>query len=146
MKKNKRLARVKAITRDDLVQKEIKNFLKLNKLTVYGARSINAQAGILKRDTMDWDAYSNDPKKTAHKLQKKLDQVVGGNYFFKKEAMHKGTWKVKGMGDDLIPNTQDDVEVADFSKPDKKVKFKVINGMRYRDLKAEIKAKNHQGH
>jgi len=141
MVNKKRLARLKAVARDDLVQKEIKNFLKMNKHTVYGARSINAQAGILKRDTLDWDAYSNNPKKTAHQLQKKLDKVVGGNYFFKKEAMHKGTWKVKGMGDDLMPNTPDDVEVADFSMPDKKVKFKVVNGIRYRDLKDEIKAK-----
>lgn len=141
MKKNKRLARIKAITRKDLVDQEIKKFLKLNKNIVYGARSINAQSGILTRNTEDWDAYSKNPKKTAHELQKKLDKVVGGNYFFKKEAMHKGTWKVKGVGDDLIPNTQDDVEVADFSIPEKKVGFKIIDGLRYRDLKDEIKAK-----
>ena len=141
IKKNKRLARIKSITRGDLVQKEIKQFLKLNKNVVYGARSINAQAGILTRNTNDWDAYSNNPKVTANKLQKKLDKLVGGDYYFHKEAMHKGTWKVKGKGDDLLPNTPDDVEVADFSKPDKKVNFVTIGGLRYRKLRDEIKAK-----
>ena len=141
MVKNKRLARVRAITGDAIVQKEIKQFLKENKNIVYGARSINAQTGILQRQTQDWDAYSKNPKSTAHKLQKKLDKNVGGNYFYSKPAMHKGTWKVKGVGDDLIKDTKDDVDYADFSKPEKKIGFVTIDGLRYRNLKDEIKAK-----
>lgn len=141
MRKNKRLARVRAITDKDLVQKEIKQFLRENKNIVYGARSINAQTGILTRQTGDWDAYADKPKKTSDKLQRQLDKTVGGDYFFSKPAIHKGTWKVKGKGDDLIPNTKDDEEVADFSKPEKKVNFVVLDGLRYRHLKEEIKAK-----
>ncbi len=141
MVKNKRLARIRAITEEDVIQKEIKKFLKENKNIVYGARSINAQTGILTRQTSDWDAYSNNPKKTADKLQRRLDKNVDGDYFFSKPAVHKGTWKVKGKGDDLIPNTKDDEEIADFSKPEKKVNFVIVNGLRYRSLKEEIKAK-----
>jgi len=141
VKKDKRLARLGAITGGDLVQKEIKQFLKENKNIIYGARSINAQTGILTRQTGDWDAYSNNPKKTADKLQRRLDKNVGGDYFFSKPATHKGTWKVKGKGDDLIPNTQDDEEIADFSKPESKVNFVTVDGLRYRHLKDEIKAK-----
>jgi hypothetical protein len=137
----KRTARIGAITRKDLVQNEIKQFLIKNKNIVYGARSINAQTGILLRDTVDWDAYSDNPKKSADKLQRKLDKKFGGDYFFSKPAMHKGTFKVKGKGDDLIPNTKDDEEIADFSKPEKKIDFVIISGLRYRKLKDEIKAK-----
>lgn len=141
VKKNKRYARLNAITETDKIQKEIKQFLKENKNIVYGARSINAQTGILTRDTNDWDAYSSNPKKTADKLQRRLDRNVGADYFFSKPAVHKGTWKVKGKGDDLKPNTPDDEEIADFSKPEKKVGFVTVDGIRYRKLKDEIKAK-----
>ena len=137
----KKLAWLGSIAREDLMQKEIKKFLKDSNSIVYGARSINAQTGILTRDTKDWDAFNKNPKKTANKLQKKLDGVAGGDYFFSKPAMHKGTWKVKGKGADLIADTIDDVEVADFSKPEKKVPFKKIDGIKYRVLKEEIKAK-----
>jgi len=138
---NKRLARVRSITDGDLIEKEIKQFLKENKNIVYGARSINAQTGILLRKTQDWDAYSNNPKVSAHKLQNKLDKKVGGNYFYSKPAIHKGTWKVRGVGDDLIKDTKDDVDYVDLSKPESKVMFITIDGLRYRNLKDEIKAK-----
>jgi len=141
MRKNKRLARVRAITDGDLIQQEIKGFLKRSKNIVYGARSINAQAGILVRQTQDWDAYSNNPKKSADKLQRKLDKNVGADYFYSKPAKHKGTFKVRGKGDDLIMNTEDDIDYADFSKPEKKIDFITIDGLRYRKLKDEIKAK-----
>jgi len=137
----KRLARMKAITREDSVQNCIKKHFRKNNNIIYGARSINAQTGILLRQTEDWDAYANNPKKASKKLQKKLDKTVGGDYFFSKPAMHKGTWKVKGKGDDLLPNTKDDKEVVDFSKPSDKIHFIEIEGLKYRKLKEEIKAK-----
>ena len=137
----KRNARMNAIEQQDNITKLIKNFLKKTKSTVYGARSINAQTRIMTRKTNDWDAYSNTPEKTAKQLQRDLDRLVGGDYFYHKPAMHKGTWKVKTVGDDLIRDTPDDEDVADFSKPEKKVKIKIIDGLRYRDLREEIKAK-----
>lgn len=137
----KRQARLNAIEYQDRITKQIKKFLKETGSIVYGARSINAQTGIITRPTQDWDAYSNTPKKTANKLQKELDRIVKGNFFYHKPAQYKGTWKVKTIGDDLIKGTFDDEEVADFSKPEKKPIIKVINGLKHRSLKEEIKAK-----
>ena len=137
----KRNARLNAIEQQDNITKQIKKFLKKEGCTVYGARSINAQTGIMTRPTNDWDAYSKTPEKTAKKLQRELDKLVKGDYFYHKPAMHKGTWKVKTVGDDLIRDTPDDEDIADFSKPEKKVKIKIIDGLRYRDLREEIKAK-----
>ena len=137
----KRIARLNAIDKKGIVANEVKKFIKDSKSIVYGVRSINAQANILTRDTKDWDVYSKTPKKTANKLQRKLDNVVGGDYYYAKPAVHKGTWKVKSIGDDLKKDTFDDEEIADFSIPEKKVKFIVKDGIRYRILKEEIKAK-----
>ena len=137
----KRMARISAIDKQDGIQNEIKKFLRQNNKMVYGVRSINAQSNIMTRPTKDWDVYSNTPKKSSNKLQKKLDKFVGGNYFYNKPAMHKGTWKVKTIGDDLKKDTFDDEEIADFSLPDKNYKSKTINGIKFRILKEEIKAK-----
>jgi len=137
----KRIARLNAIEKQDAIQQEIKKFLRMNKNIVYGVRSINAQANILTRPTQDWDAYAKNPKKTSNKLQRELDKIIGGNYFYSKPAQHKGTWKVKTIGDDLKQNTFDDEEIADFSIQEKKNKIITIDGIRYRSLKEEIKAK-----
>ena len=70
-----------------------------------------------------------------------MDKEVGGNYFYHKPAIHKGTWKVKTIGNDLKKDTFDDQDIADFSTPDKKYKTVKIDGIRYRVLKEEINAK-----
>jgi hypothetical protein len=133
--------RVNVIDKQDVINARIRKFLKEQGVIVYGARSINAQSNILTRDTNDWDAFSNKPKKTANKLQRILDRIVKGDYFYSKPAIHKGTFKVKGIGNDLIKDNEDDESIADFSKPDKKVRYKIINGMKYRNLKEEIRRK-----
>lgn len=138
----RRAVRMNVIEKQDDVKALVKNYMKDTKSIVYGARSINAQSkGIMTRPTDDWDAFNPNPKATANKLQRKLDKLVGGNYYYHKEAMHKGTWKVKGAGQDLKQNTADDESIADFSKADKKTPFVTINGIRYRVLKQEIRAK-----
>lgn len=141
MKRKLRKLRVNVIDKQDVINARVKKFMKDQGLIVYGARSINAQANILTRDTSDWDAFSKKPKKTAYDLQKALDKIVKGDYYYSKPAIHKGTFKVKGIGNDLIRNTKDDESIADFSIPDKKVKYKIINGMKYRNLKEEIRRK-----
>jgi len=139
----KRKARINAIEYQDEIIRKIKKFLKETNAIVYGARSINAQTGIITRPTQDWDAFSPSPEKSAKQLQRELDRLVKGDFFYHKPAMHKGTWKVRTIGDDLIRDTPDDQDIADFSKPEKKVKVKIIDGLRYRHLKEEIKAKEH---
>ena len=141
MKRKSRNLRVNVIDKQDVINARVKKFMKDQGLIVYGARSINAQADILTRDTNDWDAISNNPKKTAYDLQRALDKIVKGDYFYSKPAIHKGTFKVKGIGNDLIRDTADDESVADFSIPESKVKYKIINGIKYRDLKEEIRRK-----
>ena len=141
MKRKSRNLRVNVIDKQDVINARVKKFMKDQGLIVYGARSINAQADILTRDTSDWDAISNNPKKTAYDLQRALDKIVKGDYFYSKPAIHKGTFKVKGIGNDLIRDTKDDESIADFSIPEKKVKYKIINGIKYRDLKEEIRRK-----
>jgi len=133
--------KVNVIDKQDNVNNQIKKFLEQEGVIVYGARSINAQTGIITRPTDDWDAFSSKPKQSADKLQKKLDKIVKGDYFYSKPAMHKGTWKVMGLGDDMKPGTIDDEGIADFSSPEKKIPFRKINRIKYRLLKEEIKAK-----
>jgi hypothetical protein len=139
--KSKRMLRLNVIDKQDAINNKVRNFLKSQGIIVYGARSINAQSNILTRDTSDWDAFAKQPKKTANQLQKELDRIVKGDYFYSKPAQHKGTYKVKGIGNDLIRDNEDDESIADFSKPDKKIRYKIINGLKYRNLKDEIKAK-----
>jgi hypothetical protein len=74
-------------------------------------------------------------------LQKKLDKNAGFDYYYSKPAEHEGTWKVKGRGNDNIKGTDDDESIADYTKPDKKIPFILIKGIRYRILKEELKRK-----
>jgi len=123
------------------INKVILNVAKQRKQIIYGARSIEAQAGLLSRDTKDWDAFDSNPKKASKVLQKKLDKLVGFDHYYSKPAMHKGTWKVRNRGNDGLKGTEDDEDVADYSKPTEKVAFVTKKGIRYRILKTELKKK-----
>ena len=114
---------------------------KKRKQIIYGARSIQAQNNLFARDTKDWDVFDKNPKQVAKLVEKLLDKKMLKDYFYTKEAEHKGTWKIKGRGVDGRKNTIDDESIADYSKPEKKIPFVVLNGVRYRKLAEEIKAK-----
>ena len=141
MRKHKILGKTGLIDKQLGINKIILELAKQRKQTVYGARSIEKQANLFSRPTQDWDVFDKNPKKTSNILQKRLDKLVGFDAFFSKPAMHKGTWKVKGKGVDGKANTQDDVEIADYTKPTEKFKFIVRDGVRYRVLKEELKKK-----
>lgn len=129
---------LKSPRRSDIILNEAKG----KKQTIYGARSIQAQLGIISRQTKDWDIFSDNPKKDAVSTEKKLDKFFGFDYHYTKEGKHKGTYKVKGKGYDLKKGTPDDEEVVDYTKiPKPKPKTVVINGVAYRDIKEEIKRK-----
>jgi len=140
MKKATRSTRVRVIDNQEGIKAAVINFLKKKKNIVYGQRSINSQSKYLHRSTDDWDAYSKNPKSDAHKLQAKLDKIAAADYYYSKEAKHKGTFKVKGLGNDLVPSA-DDESIADFSKPEGKIQTVKKDGVRYRHLKQEIAAK-----
>ena len=123
------------------MDKTIKGVAKKRKQVVYGARSIEAQNNLFARDTKDWDVFDKNPKQVAKMVEKILDKQMKANYFYSEEALHKGTWKVKGIGNDRIRGSEDDESIADYSKLEKGVPFVVKNGVRYRKLREEIMAK-----
>jgi len=116
---------------------------KKNKDIIYGQRSINAQIpGMLTRQTSDYDIYTKNPKKAAMKIEKKFDNIVQSNQFYTKPALHPGTYKVMHYGQDQIQKTKDDVGVIDYTNiPKPKPGIKIVNGIRYRNLAGEAKAK-----
>jgi len=118
--------------------KIILGYAKKNKQIVYGARSIKKQSPTFARNTVDYDIFSNNPKKAAMEVQKLLDKNAGFDFYYAKPAQHPGTWKIKSKGNDMKKNTIDDVGIADYTKPETKVPFKTIDGIRYRNLKQEL--------
>lgn len=122
--------------------KIIKECTKKEGNIIYGARSIQAQLGLISRETEDYDIFSKNPKKSANKTEKKLDKSIGFDYYYTEPAMHPGTYKVKTKGYDMKKGTKDDEGIADYTTtPKPKPKVKVIGGLMYRDLKEEIAAK-----
>lgn len=125
------------IGKDKIVLSQVKR----DNNIVYGGQAIKRQIGPFARDTKDWDIFSTRPKQSANKLERSLDQRAGGDYYFVKPAQHEGTYKVRYSGFDRKRETEDDQEVADFTKPDRKVKYKYFDGIRYVDLSEVVKDK-----
>lgn len=121
----------------------ILNRAKKNKDIVFGARSIEKQIGTsFARPTEDYDIFTKKPKQAATQMEAKLDNLIGFDYHFVKKGKNPGTWKVKGRGQDFRKGTKDDVGVVDFTKtPSPAPKSKKIQGVRFRKLSEEIKAK-----
>jgi len=109
---------------------------------IYGARSIQAQLGTVSRQTEDWDVFAKQPRHSAKEVEKKLDKQIGFDYYYTQPGMHKGTHKIKSRGYDLKKGTKDDEGIADYTTTPKPTpKFVMINGIRYRKLNEEKRAK-----
>ena len=110
---------------------------------IYGAQSIKKQIGGARaRPTRDYDIFDRRSKEAVKLTEKNLDKLAHGNAYYTKPAIHKGTYKVKWVGQDGKKGTDDDVSVADYTTTPKPTpRFKVINGVRYRILKEEAAAK-----
>lgn len=145
MKGNRVLGRSGLAEANFLMKQIILKLAKQRKQVIYGARSIEAQAGLFSRSTTDWDILDKNPKASAKILHKILDKKVGFNHYYVKPAKHKGTWKVKGAGNDGQQGTEDDESIADYSGKftglPTKVKTVLINGVKYRHLKYELQRK-----
>jgi hypothetical protein len=100
---------------------------------VYGARSVNkALPKYLKKNTEDWDIYTNDnPKTVAKKIEKALDKRYGGNYFYVIPAKHKGTYKIQSK---VTMNNIVDVTLKEDS-----ILHKRIGGVNYATLDFQVK-------
>ena len=116
------------ISRDKVINQSLRNKPEV----VYGARAMNIQLPPgLQRHTIDYDIYSKTPKKKAKQLERKLDRDSSGNFFYTKEALHKGTYKVMDVGFDNKKGTRDDFGVIDLTKPDRKIKKVKIDNINY---------------
>ncbi len=108
--------------------------VKKKKHIIFGARSLNAHfPKFLDKPTVDYDIIveKGNPKKTARRLEKKLDKRFGGNFFLVEKARHPGTYKVKRvLGKEGI---------IDISKAKEKVPTDKIRGVRYSKLSFERK-------
>lgn len=121
-----------------LLDDTIKSQVKKDNNIIYGAQSIKRQIGPFARETKDYDIISKTPKQSADKLQRMLDKQSGGDNFYAKPAMHPGTFRVRHVGFDRKKGTDDDLDIADFTTPQRKYKTKMIDGIRYVTLQ-EVK-------
>ena len=95
-----------------------------DKEIIYGARALNKRfPNWLDRHTEDFDIYSTHPKKDAKQAEQKLDRAFGGDYFFVKQAMHPGTWKVKAHANQQT--------YADYTKPEQHIPYDRIGNKKY---------------
>ena len=98
---------------------------------IQGERSLEAQLpDQFKRKTIDYDVYSDAPKRSAIETEKELDFEFGGNYFKVVPAQHKGTYKV-------VSNI-DGEDYADYTKPSEKIPYTKIGDTKYTTLRFEL--------
>ncbi len=113
----------------------IEKFIRRTDNIIYGARAMNVQvAPGLQRMTFDYDLYSKKPRVHATLLEQRMDKIAGGDFFYMKEAMHKGTFKVMDKGRDRRMGTKDDFGIADFTRPNRKIRTIRVQGIRYASL------------
>lgn len=113
-----------------------------NKEIIYGAQSIRRQIGYRSRPTRDFDIFDKNPKKAAINIEKQFDRLAHNDDYYVKPAQHHGTYKVRYEGVDGKKGTKDDISLVDYTTyPSPKPKTKIFNGIRYRALQEEIRAK-----
>ena len=109
---------------------------------IFGARAIQKQIGLGARRTEDFDIFTKNSKQSAKEVETNIDKLTRGDNFFVKKGRNPGTFKVKWIGKDGIRGNADDKTVVDFTKfPKPLPKTKLINGVKYRTLEEEAKAK-----
>ena len=94
-------------------------------LIIFGARSVNKQVPpYLRSHTEDYDIYTpHVPKKTARRIERKLDRRFKGNFFEVKQAAHPGTYK--------ITTIIGQKGIADISKKPNKIRLIKRKGVYY---------------
>jgi len=98
------------------------------KEVIYGERALEVRLPhFLKRHTQDYDVYSHTPEKDAIEAEQMLDKEFGGDYFYVTPALHEGTFKVKSRINEET--------YADFTKPEEKIPYDVIQGKNYIQIK-----------
>jgi len=110
------------------VGKIIISHIKKKGLVLFGQKATNRQLPKdLRKDTEDYDIFSPTPKKSAKRIERKLDRKFKGNYFYVKPARHGGTHKVMSkIGDKGI---------VDVGKPENKIPTIKRKGVKLATLK-----------
>jgi len=125
-----------ALTEDIVIAQARKN----NSI-IFGGQAIRKHIGFFGRPTDDFDVLSNNPKRSARQLERKLDRTAQEDIYYIKPAIHPGTTKVMHKGVDRRKGTRDDFGIADYSKPRRGIRSKRIDGVRYVHLSETIKDK-----
>ncbi len=109
------------------VGKIIINHVKKKGLILFGQKATNRQLPEdLRKDTQDYDIFSPTPKKSARRIERKLDRKFKGNFYIVKKAKHGGTYKVVSkVGDKGI---------VDVGKPDRKIPTVTKKGIKLATL------------
>src|SRR4030067_550765 len=113
------------------------------KQIIYGRQAMNKQRpGYLHPPTEDYDVYTRRPKQTADKMQNRLDKkITHYDMFYSRPAQHPGTYRVLNVGVDMKRNTEDDIEVADYTTKPNKISTVKINGIQYESMQSIVKNK-----
>lgn len=77
------------------VRKVVINHVKKKGLILFGQKATNRQLPKdLRKDTQDYDIFSPTPKKSARRIERKLDRKFKGNFYKTRPAKFGGTFKV----------------------------------------------------
>ena len=115
----------------------ITRFVKRRKRTIFGGQSIANQTGLFARPTSDYDIDTPQPRRDATQLQRILDRRAGSDVYFSRESkFKKGVFKTIHKGEDRLPDTKDDIGIADFSKHN--YPYTTVRGVRYAKLSTVI--------
>lgn len=91
---------------------------------IYGARALNKRfPSFLDRHTQDYDIYTPHPERDARETERALDRRFGGDFFFVARAQCPRTWRVKSHVNDEV--------YADYTRPEEKIPFDVIDKHKY---------------
>lgn len=118
--------------KDSGKDKKIKNVILKNvrkkQHIVHGARALNVFfPPFLDRPTEDYDIFSSTPRKTAEKIEKRLDRRFGGDFFRTEKAGFPGTVKVKS---NVTEQT-----IADYTDPKREIPHTKRKGIKYANFK-----------
>ncbi len=114
--------------RDNKIKKIVLKNVRNKQHIVHGARALNEFfPPFLDRPTEDYDIFSSTPKRTAEKIEKRLDTRFGGDFFRTEPAKFAGTVKVKS---NVTERT-----VADYTNPKREISNTKRRGIKYANFK-----------
>lgn len=137
---NKNGRKINALLREDeIIVEEAKRRGDI----IHGSRAVKSQIGVFARQPSDWDILSKNPRKSANRVERRLDKIAGDDcYYLESSKYHKGTIKLKNVGKDYKKGTRDDRVVADYTKPSRRYETKkLLDGLKVVDINETLSDK-----